>query len=842
MTQAAATKIEEHTMTARLASIVLAVLGYSRGAVETVRVELRRRLRMVDGKPVRARMFWGAAARQLSIGPEAKKIAFESRRRRMSPAGRDAPAVCRHGGRCLDDIRVVDLDDSADVIPVCDFEAGGANARRGPAVRPTRWEDSPGGRAASCISTQRSDDRWPDYHLYHLPTCPCTGPLSGERWVRPAARKLTVAFTGQPLFRRAARLSQIKSRWPPRWASTVKLSRLPPLAAAGKSRLDKRRPQCRRSSTPTRMRCCCPHRGAGVVARPIEDVVWDRGRSTPAVASNLPPRAAERLPPRASEENFGDHIASYHLRPVYRRVVLPGNVGAGAFGVFQPPGRRGGSRYQSDDALRAAWRDRQVALETAEVPSPAARRASPAGVLRDPVAERPLIDFAEFQQEMMADCVCHFARTARQATGGKKLVVFFYGYVFEFGAIHNGPATAGHYALRRVLDCPEIDVLCSPISFFDRGLGQCARALTAGESIAVAGKMWLYEDDTRTYLGTGRAPGWQDGVDTLEETNRELLRNTAQCALRNFGTWWMDLGATGWFEDRRMWEQMERLRALDEPLLESPLPFRPEVAAVVDEPSMIRVAYGGDLVTRPGVYEARRPLGRMGAPYGQYLLDDVSAGRVGAKMFVFLNAWCLSPGDRRQVRDATRGKLCVWCYAPGYQEPGGGERRRDAGTDRIQARPSLAGKRMGRADRVGQATRHDGGFESSARHAAAGRRCNARGDPATYADGCGGRLAANRSWLVVVRRATRLDIGTACLAARKAASICSPRPTAMSANGSHIVLHASQAGPLQVNTGRPGPVIDLLSGELGQGPTITLPAFGETRVLVAGDRPALDRR
>ena len=96
-------------------------------------------------------------------------------------------------------------------------------------------------------------------------------------------------------------------------------------------------------------------------------------------------------------------------------------------------------------------------------------------MLRDPVAERPVIDFTEFQQQAMADCVCHLAHAVREATHGRKLVVFFFGYVFEFGAIANGPGTSGHYALRRVLDCPDIDVLCSPISYFDRGPASGAR-------------------------------------------------------------------------------------------------------------------------------------------------------------------------------------------------------------------------------------------------------------------------------------------------------------------------------------------------------------------------------
>lgn len=57
------------------------------------------------------------------------------------------------------------------------------------------------------------------------------------------------------------------------------------------------------------------------------------------------------------------------------------------------------------------------------------------------------------------------------------------------------------------------------------------------------------------------------------------------------------------------------------------------------------------------------------------------------------------------------------------------------------------------------------------------------------------------------------------------------------ANGPYVVLHASQDGPVQVDTGRRSQIVDLMSGEqLGQGPKITFPMeLGETRVLVASD-------
>jgi len=420
-------------------------------------------------------------------------------------------------------------------------------------------------------------------------------------------------------------------------------------------------------------------------AHPGDAMAWDRdpqrGRGTTAVASPAYRRDAaawlaaliEHL-----EKTFGPHIVGYHPCGQNTGEWFYLNTWGPALNGYSPATRdawRGWlrQRYKTDAALQAAWGRSAATLATATVPSPESRRAAPAGTLRDPADERSLIDFAEFQQQMMSECVVLFANTVRTATRGKKMVVFFYGYVFEFGAVGNGPATSGHYMLRRVLDCPDIDVLCSPISYFDRGLGGSGPAMTAAESVALAGKMWLYEDDTATYLSpskhTGRPPALKSRVETIEQTNALLVRNTAQCALRNFGSWWMDLGGTGWFRDRRMWRQMELLEALDQPLLDQPRPFQPQVAAVVDERSMLRVAFRGNVVTRPCVYEARGALARSGVLYGQYLLDDVTAGRVKAKMYAFLNAWCLAPEQRERILEATRGALRVWCYAPGYQEP-----------------------------------------------------------------------------------------------------------------------------------------------------------------------------
>jgi len=824
-------------------------------------------------------MFWGApGTRQLPIEPKAKQITFE-----FSPTVDEPDHATMHlrfgptpGDVSLDDIRVVDLADNTDVIPVCDFESGTEGFRRNWTFWPSGAEDTvakmevrPGcgrdGSAGLHVQLQAPPNgHWPDFHIYHLPN------LSLRRghkyrvslWARAEpARELTIAFyrPGDPFTFLGGPASPFFNEIKMAAEAGVDFVSFPvhkPWPRPGRdvdwSSVDV---QVRTVLEANPQALLIPRIGMGAPAwwldaHPLDVMAWDRGlqKHVDVVVASAAFRhdSAKRLAALIEhlEKGFGEHIAGYH--------PCGQNTGEWFYQETWGPGLNGYSigsreawqkwlrdRYGDDETLRAAWHDSQVALDTVEVPSPVARRAAPAGVLRDPVDERPLIDFAEFQQQMMADCVCHFARTVRQATQGRKLVVFFYGYVFEFGAIRNGPATAGHYALRRVLDCPDIDVLCSPISYFDRGLGQSAPAMTAAESVALAGKMWLYEDDTSTFLSTGVPPGSRDRVETIEQSNALLVRNTAQCALRNFGTWWMDLLATGWFEDRRMWEQMARLKALDEPLLKVPRAFRPEVAAVVDERSMRRVAFGGDLVTRPGVYEVRRPLGRMGTPYGQYLLDDVAAGRVDAKMYVLLNAWCLSPEQRRQILNATRGKLCVWCYAPGWQEPERinidamreltGFRMTGVAPREAWAEPTGAGRRLGVTSALGIEKAVDPLFAAF----------DATSDEtlATYSDG---------SAAVALRRTEdgwSLFVGPPGLtsellraAARKAGvHLFTETDCNVYANGPYLVLHASQDGPVAVDTSRSGPVVDLLTGELlGMGPKVTIPMqLGETRVLVA---------
>ena len=681
-------------------------------AVETVRVDASNgspRL-VVDGTAVRARFFFGGPGRRPipvnPIGPEGRVITLD-----FAP-GIDAlnhgtvhfRFADSPGDIYLDDIKMVDVDTGTDVIPLCTFEGAARNFEKDWAFWPTgaannvgtvQVEDGkgPNGSAALHIRLKAPPGgKWPGFHFFHQANLRLQKDHHYRLsiWARAdEPQDLAVGFyrQGNPYVNLAPDVlpAQIKLAA----AAGVNFVSFPiaqywPKAGSQPdwSAIDA---ECQTVLDANPSALMVPR--IGVYApfwwlddHPGEAMVWDTpGPNGPMfdVASSLYRQEAKKylaLLITHLEGKFGKQMAGYHIcgqntaEWFYYRTWDPQLNG------YAECNRRAWrlwlkKRYQNDEALRAAWHDPKASVDSAAVPSPAARRAAPAGVLRDSTTEQPVIDFSEFQQESMASVVREMAHVVREATHGRKLVLFFFGYLFEFSGVHNGPATSGHYALRQVLDCPDIDVLCSPISYFDRGIGGNAPAMTAAESIALAGKMYLEEDDTHTYLAMDDDfAGMRDKVDTLEKTNELMVRNTAQCALRNFATWWMDLAAIGWFNDPAIWARMAALKALDEPLLEHPTPYRPDVAAVIDEQSMIRVAYGGDSMSVPGVSAAREALGRMGCPFGQYLLDDVAGGKVHAKLYAFLAAWHLSPEQRHKLLTATRGATRIWCYAPGYQE------------------------------------------------------------------------------------------------------------------------------------------------------------------------------
>ncbi|MGE5313160.1 MAG: T9SS type A sorting domain-containing protein [Acidobacteriota bacterium] len=327
-----------------------------------------------------------------------------------------------------------------------------------------------------------------------------------------------------------------------------------------------------------------------------------------------------------------------------------------------------------DSATQSAW---QHFSGRSVVPSPALRRSASRQMLLDPILDKDVIAFNRFLQEEMSDFLKALAAGARRGLGSDKLVLFFYGYQYEFGPVVNGPATSGHYALEKLLHTPDIDILAAPVSYYDRELSGSGPSMTSVESVLRAGKFWFNEDDTRTYLNTNAADqAAHGGLKTQQETKAVLLRNAAQSALRGYGTWWMDHGAGtpgGWFADPELWKVLDQVKPLDQAMLGRSGYVAPRIALIIDEGSILHIAGGSDVLGRNLLYAMRKYTARTGATYGQYLLTDAIAGAVSSPLKIFLAAWALDAEKRAALIKSRRAHdTRVWCYAPGYCSESGG--------------------------------------------------------------------------------------------------------------------------------------------------------------------------
>ncbi len=335
------------------------------------------------------------------------------------------------------------------------------------------------------------------------------------------------------------------------------------------------------------------------------------------------------------------------------------------------------AKYPADGALAQAW-GRPVTPTSAEVPRPEPGRfpmhsvgwQGPVQAFYQMPGQRDWVDYSDYSADLVAQRIRDWARVIKRETGGRKLSVFFYGYTFELPG-----SFSGHDALQKVLDCPDVDVLVSPYAYGDRGAGGAGAFMAPVDSVAAHGKLWLNEDDTRTHaIRREDLPPWWGTQDAFTRDGRETVgvlgRNVASVLAHRAGTWWMDLGALGAFNDAASWRMLQARAPL---FTATRGAYRPDCALILDERSRLLVRDDWD-VNYWTLLHLRDEMARCGATVGLYTLDDFAAGRTPrCKLTLFANAFGLEGARAPAVRKRLQrdGGMAVWLYAPGAALPGG---------------------------------------------------------------------------------------------------------------------------------------------------------------------------
>lgn len=374
-------------------------------------------------------------------------------------------------------------------------------------------------------------------------------------------------------------------------------------------------------------------------------------------------RALRLMIEHISRTSYGWRVIGYHLER--GEWFQPADAGFDVSYANREGFRRWlRERYHDNEVeLRASWFDGQAQFYTAAIPPVPEGDASTAWF--DPRTERRWVDFMEYTSDITARRLTDLAGVVKEATGGAALVSACYGYTWEFGH-----PWSGHLALRRVLECPDIDILTGPISYAERQPGSSGAMPTPVDSVLLHGKLWMVEDDTKTHLarGSSAADPYNPRMENRQATEAVHRRTIGAALAHQHGIAWMDLWGEGWLDSDEIWQTAGQFAELATRQARFRRRTSPEVVALLDETSLCYFNGSGGLMQRV-LQGHREALLRCGASVGFYLQSDVTHKDfpTDARLYLFLNPYSLPEDQRAAIREKLRGggRTLVWFCNPG---------------------------------------------------------------------------------------------------------------------------------------------------------------------------------
>ena len=409
-------------------------------------------------------------------------------------------------------------------------------------------------------------------------------------------------------------------------------------------------------------------------ANPSEVPVYaDDTPGDPSIASELFWSEAERSIQQLIEhigtvDNLSSRVAGYHLERGEWFHPL-------ALGYDRSPANREGFRewlkakYKNNVVLlRAAWYDGEVQFSTVEIPT-FSTRANPQRAFYEPRRERSIIDFHEYTSESTARRLIALATTVKRVAEHKVLVSVCYGYTFEFGHTFSG-----HLSLGLLQTSQAVDLICGPPSYRDRTPGGSAGIPAPIDSPPLHGKLWVSEDDTKTFLApiAEEPDDFHVRLESRHATDQAQQRAIGRTVAHSTGIGFMDLWGEGWLDDDDIWTQLSTfVSRYKDQLAKKQFPRIPDVVALIDESSLLHVQRGESFLRRLGA-NLRDTLQRAGISFGIYLQSDLLADSfpTDAKLYLFMNPFRLSSEQQAAIKEKLQNnnKTLAWLYAPGSCE------------------------------------------------------------------------------------------------------------------------------------------------------------------------------
>ena len=406
--------------------------------------------------------------------------------------------------------------------------------------------------------------------------------------------------------------------------------------------------------------------------------IVDGGKLAPSWASDAWRRdtigGLVRLIKHIEGSDYADRIIGYHLVSGTTEEWMAWGANNDIWGDYSPVNVKRfrlwlRDKYRTEDPLKAAWHDTEVGFDTAQIPSRDARQATRLGTLRRPAEEQAVIDFYLYNSDLVAETIGLLAREVKDATGRRKTVGVFYGYIMQLDGEHR-LQNAGHLALHKVLECPDVDFLSSPTSYKYRLLGGAGTShyMAPLGSVQLHGKLWFNENDIRTSITPRLRPGQWGKPENIQGDILQHEKELAGALTNGAAQWWFDVGGIR-HDDPTLLARYGRFVEDAESVLRVDRTPLNEIAFVVDDTSSVYMRVGdplsGELVCRQ-----LPDLHRVGAPVGHYLAADLDQ-LDDHKLIILAN--CFAPSGRQRAaieKLKSNGRWLVFHYAAGLYADG----------------------------------------------------------------------------------------------------------------------------------------------------------------------------
>ncbi|MCL5271107.1 MAG: hypothetical protein M1457_11305 [bacterium] len=330
-------------------------------------------------------------------------------------------------------------------------------------------------------------------------------------------------------------------------------------------------------------------------------------------------------------------------------------------------------RYGSVDRLGAAWGRPIGRFQDAAVPGPEARDAAPLGSFRDPIAQRPAIDFARFYGRLVPGLLDRFGAAVRRAGDGRGLTGAFYGYTFEIANLIRWPQNSGHLGLDEFLVSPNLGFFGSPYSYDpdSRAIGLPVMVHGPNDSGQLHARPAMMEEDTFTHLAekpgpAAMAPGYAQHTTDLPQTLAVLKRNLGCAIAHDYILTWQNLFSEGRFNQPEIWDQYRPYLAWLAAREGCKPPYRPQVAVVIDEDAFALQPADGRAVNARWIHELRSALGRLDTTLGFYLQSDLGRIPDSVRCLILVNPYAITPAQQEELRARWMkdGRMIVFGYLP----------------------------------------------------------------------------------------------------------------------------------------------------------------------------------